>query len=136
MAPSPCAGRLPLCSAAHQPKSSPLDDARATLRADSCGMEQTVRPSARETDRLNARRTIELAYRESGAVQVSLLWCQETGTLTVSVADRSTHDVLELVGLETSALDAFYHPYAYVAFRGVAYARHGELPTESEASTR
>jgi hypothetical protein len=88
-------------------------------------MEQTGRPSARETGRRNARRTIELAYRESGTVQVSLLLCQETETLTVSVADRSTHDVFELVGLETSALDAFYHPYAYAAFRGVDYAPQG-----------
>ena len=43
--------------------------------------------------------------------------------LTVSVADRSTHDAFELV--EPGALDAFYHPCAYAALRGVEYARHG-----------
>jgi hypothetical protein len=64
---------------------------------------------------------IELASRDSGGLHVALLWTRETDVLTVSVNDRATDDRFELVVEEGEALDAYYHPYAYAALRGVSY---------------
>jgi hypothetical protein len=78
-----------------------------------------------ETGRPSAGLAIELAYRESGSIAVALLWCKETDALTVCVEDHSIHENFELVGVGPSALDAFYHPYAYAALRGVEHASRG-----------
>ena len=58
---------------------------------------------------------IELAHRESGGTHIALLWCKEDSTLTVSVVGSCADDSFELEAAESSALDVFYHPYAYAA---------------------
>ena len=58
---------------------------------------------------------IELAHRESGGTHIALLWSKEDATLTVSVVGS-----FELEAAEATALDVFYHPYAYAALRGAA----------------
>ena len=60
---------------------------------------------------------IELAHRESGGTHVALLWSREDDRLTVSVVGAGETDSFELDAGESSALDVFYHPYAYAARR-------------------
>ena len=63
----------------------------------------------------------ELDYRASDGVEVALLWDPRTNALTVAVSDDCTGDRFEF-GVESSeALDAFAHPYAYAARRGVRF---------------
>ncbi len=60
---------------------------------------------------------IELAHRQSGSLHVALFWSKEDATLKVEVVDVCTDDMFELEATESSALDVFYHPYAYEAIR-------------------
>jgi hypothetical protein len=64
--------------------------------------------------------TIELAHREAGGTHVALLWSREDARLTVSVVGVGQEDSFELDAAESSALDVFYHPYAYAARREAA----------------
>jgi hypothetical protein len=66
---------------------------------------------------------IELAHRESGGTRIALLWCREDATLVVSVVGVGADDSFELPAAESSALDVFYHPYAYAALHEAA-GRH------------
>jgi hypothetical protein len=63
----------------------------------------------------------ELAHRESGGVEVALLWDSGTNQLTVRVGDAGSGDSFELPVESADALDAFRHPYAYAARSGVAF---------------
>jgi hypothetical protein len=65
--------------------------------------------------------TRELAYRANDGVEVALLWHPIEDRLTVSVADERAGDQFELAVDSEDALDAFNHPYAYAAFRGIGY---------------
>ena len=68
-----------------------------------------------------------LARRKNAGIHVSLLWAEDTKSVAVLVHDDSTDDQFELsVEAGANALDAFEHPYAYAAWRGVAY-RLGDL---------
>ena len=60
---------------------------------------------------------IELLHREAGGTHVALLWSLEDARLTVSVVGAGEADSFELDAAESSALDVFYHPYAYAARR-------------------
>jgi hypothetical protein len=60
---------------------------------------------------------IELLHREAGGTHVALLWSREDARLTVSVVGAGQDDSFELDAAESSALDVFYHPYAYAARR-------------------
>jgi hypothetical protein len=52
----------------------------------------------------------------------ALLWAEDTNSVAVLVHDDSTDDQFELsVEPGANALDAFEHPYAYAAWRGVDY---------------
>ena len=66
--------------------------------------------------------TRELAYRANDGVEVSLLWSAHGDRLTVLVVDSKADESFELPATHEDALDVFYHPYAYAALRGVAYA--------------
>jgi hypothetical protein len=63
----------------------------------------------------------ELAYRSNDGVEVALLWCRCHGALTVAVVDEKAGDRFELEIDAAHAMDAFHHPYAYAASRGVDY---------------
>ena len=73
----------------------------------------------------------ELAHRESDGIDVSLRWSSMDNRLTVAVADERTGDAFELTAHPENALDAFYHPFAYAAFSGIAY---GDTAAEALAA--
>jgi hypothetical protein len=53
---------------------------------------------------------------------VTLLWTDDTNAVAVLVRDNGNDDQFDLsVEPGANALDAFEHPYAYVAWRGVDY---------------
>jgi len=63
----------------------------------------------------------ELASRESGGLQVSLLWSRDDGTLSVVVRDNWTGEGFSLAPTAPNeAMDVFRHPFAYRASRGAA----------------
>jgi hypothetical protein len=74
-----------------------------------------------------AEGAVELDFRTSDGIDVSLLWHQPTNTLSISVADAKTGDHFAVPVRADAALDAFRHPYAYYAQgrgrRGVAAVR-------------
>ena len=57
----------------------------------------------------------ELAQRLSGTDEVLLLWHSETDRVELSVRDVTTGAGFSLEVAPGSAIDAFYHPFAYVA---------------------
>jgi hypothetical protein len=59
----------------------------------------------------------ELADRTGDSVAVSLLWRREDNRLKVAVTDTTTGTEFELDAHPENALDIFYHPFAYAAFR-------------------
>jgi hypothetical protein len=66
---------------------------------------------------------LELDYRATDGVEVSLLWHKPTNSLTVFVHDTQAGETFELEVASDYALDAFHHPYAYAHSRGLV---HGE----------
>lgn len=63
----------------------------------------------------------ELAHRENGGVEVSLFWDTDTDELVLSVADSASGDAFAYGVDSATAVDAFYHPYAYAARFGIAF---------------
>jgi hypothetical protein len=59
----------------------------------------------------------ELAQRLSGADEVLLLWHPDSKRVELSVRDLATGVIFDLEVAPGSAMDAFYHPYAYLARR-------------------
>jgi hypothetical protein len=59
--------------------------------------------------------TRELAARESDGIHVLLLWHPRENEVTVEVDDVRTGAGFQLAVAPNSALDAFYHPFAYAA---------------------
>jgi hypothetical protein len=70
-------------------------------------------------DHIGGRR--ELDRRTSDGLEVTLFWAPADDGITVTVVDTNAGDAFELAVDPSEALDAFHHPYAYAAFRGVAY---------------
>jgi hypothetical protein len=66
--------------------------------------------------------TRELDFRSNHGLEVALLWEPETNRVSVSVFDRRSGDDFTLEVDPAEALDAFNHPYAFAATRGVHYA--------------
>jgi hypothetical protein len=64
----------------------------------------------------------ELDARSGDGIEVQLLWYPATDTVTVTVFDTTHCDRFEFAGEHDKALDAFHHPFAHAAFRGIAYA--------------
>jgi hypothetical protein len=61
----------------------------------------------------------ELDRRRRDGIDVRLLWNQTDDQVVVAVFDAKTGDAFELEVEGRDALDAFHHPYAHAAFRGV-----------------
>ena len=57
----------------------------------------------------------ELAARACDGISVLLLWSPGDDALTVAVEDARFGDRFQLLVSPDSALDAFYHPFAYAA---------------------
>ena len=62
-------------------------------------------------------RVRELARRRSGADDVFLVWHSDGDRIELSVLDATTGEGFHLEVEPDRALDAFYHPFAYVAWR-------------------
>ena len=56
----------------------------------------------------------ELDHRESDGVSVTLLWYEDSNSVTIHVVDSSTREEFDLEVAGRDALDAFRHPYAYI----------------------
>jgi hypothetical protein len=59
----------------------------------------------------------ELAQRQSGTDEVLLLWHPESKRIELSVRDLATGASVDFEVTPGSAIDAFYHPFAYLAWR-------------------
>jgi hypothetical protein len=70
----------------------------------------------------------ELHHRANDGIEVSLLWNRADNSLTVILVDTRLNRCFELPVAGKDALDAFNHPYAYAAFRGLAI----EVPERTE----
>ena len=70
---------------------------------------------------MNGTSTHELDHRSNDGLEVTLLWEAETNRVTVNVFDAKSGDDFTLEVDPTEALDAFHHPYAYAATRGVHF---------------
>jgi hypothetical protein len=57
----------------------------------------------------------ELAHRAGDGIEVTLVWYPQTDSVAVRVIDARTGASFEVVAPSEAALDAFEHPYAYVA---------------------
>jgi hypothetical protein len=57
----------------------------------------------------------ELAHRVNNGIEVSLYWDKVGDTLTLEVYDAKLDEYFELEVPRARALDAFHHPYAYLA---------------------
>jgi hypothetical protein len=71
----------------------------------------------------------ELAQRRSGEIDVLLLWHPELDRVELCVLDLATGVSVHVDIAPDKALDAFYHPYAYVTRRKSAAA---QLPFAGE----
>jgi hypothetical protein len=60
----------------------------------------------------------ELAQRRSGTDEFVLLWHPDGGRVELCVRDVATGASFQFDVPPGSAVDAFYHPYAYEARRG------------------
>ena len=63
----------------------------------------------------------ELDRRANDRVEVKLLWSPEDNRVFVSVTDVSADDTFTIEVAAHEALDAFHHPFAYAAARGIEY---------------
>ena len=57
----------------------------------------------------------ELAHRANDGIEVALYWDKVGGLLTLEVYDAKDDTYFELEVPRNRALDAFHHPYAYIA---------------------
>jgi hypothetical protein len=75
--------------------------------------------------------TRELDHRTADGVEVALLWHPSGDFLSVVVSDAKIGETFELVLDERDdPMDVFHHPYAYAAYRGLAFgivSRENEL---------
>jgi len=63
---------------------------------------------------------VELDFRSSGQLEVSLLWNQLDGTLFVQIIDWETDEAFTVQTPPDRALDTFRHPFAYApAYVGI-----------------
>jgi len=64
----------------------------------------------------------ELISRESNGITVRLLWSRATNLVTVAVDDVASDEYFEFVLDEDEpALEAFNHPFAHAAARGLEF---------------
>jgi hypothetical protein len=76
------------------------------------------RRPAPATDDFIGTSTRELAQRRSGEIEVFLLWHSALDRVEICLLDLATGVSVHLDVAPDRALDAFYHPYAYVTQPG------------------
>ena len=80
-----------------------------------------------------SKQTLELDVRSNDGLEVALLWQPETNRITVSVYDSKSGDDFDIDVDPAEARDAFHHPYAYAARRGVHFVAGTRSPIDTEA---
>ena len=78
-----------------------------------------------------SKQTRELDFRSADGLEVALLWQPETNGITVKVFDAKSGDDFDLDVEPADAMDAFHHPYAYAASRGLHFVAGTRTPTEA-----
>ena len=76
------------------------------------------------------KNTRELDYRVNDGLEVTLLWQADTDSVTVKVFDGKTGDDFDLSVDPADAMDAFHHPYAYAASRGLHFVAGTRAPSD------
>jgi hypothetical protein len=61
----------------------------------------------------------ELAVRENDGLAISLVWSKASGRTRIVVVDQTFEAEFHVDVPPARALDAFYHPFAYAAGRGL-----------------
>jgi hypothetical protein len=84
-----------------------------------------------EEETMASKQTRELDFRSTDGLEVTLLWQPETDRIRVTVSDAKTGDDFDLDVHPAEAMDAFLHPYAYAASRGVHFVAGTRTPTEA-----
>jgi hypothetical protein len=74
----------------------------------------------------------ELAERAGDGIVVSLMWSRADNLLRVSIANTRTGEAFELDAPPENALDIYYHPFAYAAYRGLDYGSWTAAPPASD----
>jgi hypothetical protein len=70
----------------------------------------------------NHKPRVVLASRKNAGMRVTLLWAADSDTVAALVRDDSTNEQFELlVEPDANPIDAYEHPYAYAAWRGIDY---------------
>jgi hypothetical protein len=78
-----------------------------------------------------SKRTRELDFRSNDGLEVALLWQPDTNRVSVRVFDGKSGDDFDLDVAPAEAMDAFHHPYAYAANRGLHFVAGTRTPTEA-----
>lgn len=78
----------------------------------------------------------ELAARENDGLAVLLFWSKATGRTQVVVVDQMLEAELHFDVTPACALDAFYHPFAYAAGRGLEPSRAVSEPPATNRTER
>ena len=71
---------------------------------------------------------VELADRAGDGLDVRLYWNSANGRVKVTVMHLATERVAQLDVAPADALEAFHHPFAYAAARGLCF---GEAARDS-----
>lgn len=66
---------------------------------------------------MSASHRIDLAQRRSDGIDVTLWWSPDDDSVSVEVFHLATDSTFELPVDRARALDAYYHPFAYAAWR-------------------
>jgi hypothetical protein len=67
-------------------------------------------------------RTRELARRDADGIEVILRWHPADDALSVSVTDARGEHCFDLAVERDCGLEAFHHPFAYAADRGLGFS--------------
>jgi hypothetical protein len=78
-----------------------------------------------------SKNTRELDFRSTDGLEVALLWQPETDRISVTVFDAKTGDDFDFQVDPKDAMDAFHHPYAYAASRGLHFVAGTRTPSEA-----
>ena len=78
----------------------------------------------------------ELARREGDGLVVSLFWSRAASRVTVTVVDQMFAEELHVEVPGACALDAFYHPFAYLAERSLRVSCAGPESSTSSSTER
>jgi hypothetical protein len=102
-----------ICAACGMPIADSLGRL-GSIRCHDCRDDDAPIRAQLSTERTDPR---ELAHRSGGGLDVSLLWFEATGRVTVRVFDSRTGDRFDMSVKAADALNAFQHPFSYVTSR-------------------